>query len=202
MLCNLFIEDPSISLSKALPVQNSDIRSTPTSQSPSCYMGDRNATESWGPKRKRSEKRHSYFQSNLMKEFNSPKVMNQLFQVKDKRVSRSLKLKNHLIDGPDKYFNINNRVVVAASSLAKDAVILSNYDYKTLKIDQPIALGCVQFLVELFSKKREDIQIIYFSTPQLISENLIKKDNVLAIIHESAQYSLLIINMKKKKFPS
>lgn len=58
------------------------------------------------------------------------------------------------------------------------------------------------FLVQLFSKKRKDIQFIFFLTSQLIIENLapIEKDNVLAVIHESEQYSLLIMNMTKKKF--
>lgn len=56
--------------------------------------------------------------------------------------------------------------------------------------------------MQLFSKKRKDIQFIFFLTSQLIIENLapIEKDNVLAVIHESEQYSLLIMNMTKKKF--
>lgn len=199
----IFLDAPSISPSELLHIQNKrniQTPTTPTTPTSSCYIGDRNATESWGPKRKKSEKQHNYFHSNLLREFDSPKVTNQIFQVKDKRVTISTKLKNHLFDDPDKYLNTNEHFIVAASSLAKDACILSNYDYKTLKRDQPVALGCIQFLLQLFSKKRKDIQFIIFETSELISEKLarIQKDNILGIIYESAQYSLLIINLKKK----
>lgn len=40
---------------------------TPKSLPPSCYIGDRNATESWGPKRRTSNPKHTYFNSNLLK---------------------------------------------------------------------------------------------------------------------------------------
>lgn len=69
--------------------------------------------------------------------------MSQIFEVKDKRVTTSAKLKNHLIDDADIYFNPDKLIIVAASSLAKDAVIISNSDYKSLKSDQPVGLECV-----------------------------------------------------------
>ncbi len=190
--------------SKSFHIQNREnietVQSTPTTPTSSCYIGDPNATESWGPKRKKSEKKHNYFHSNLLRKFDSPKVMNQIFEVKNKRVTTLTKLKNHLFDDPDIYFNTNEPFIVAASSLSRNGSILKNHDFNSLQRDQPVTFECVQSIVELFSKKRNDIQFTYFLTLELISEKLtrIQKDNVLGIIQESAQYSLLIINLKKK----
>lgn len=195
------ISQSKCSIQNKRKVETEESPKTPTS---SCYIGDPNATESWGPKRKKSEKQHNYFHSNLLREFNSPKVLNKIFDVKDKRVTESTMLKNHLFDDPDKYCNTNGRFIVAASSLAKDGIILSNYDYMTLRRDEQVALGCIQFIVQLLSKRRKDIQFIFFSTSKLISGQLpvIKKNNILGIIYESGQYSLLIVNLKKKTLPS
>lgn len=168
---------------------------TPTT----CYIGDTNASETWGPKRKKSAQKHNYFNSALLKQFDSPKVKNQIFQVKDKRVASAKKLKNHLFDDPYMYFQAKERFIVAASGPQYETK-LSSEEYKTLQRDQPVALGCIQFFLQLFSKKRNDIQFIVFSSLQLLSEKIekIKKQNVIGIIQELNQFSLLIINFRSK----
>lgn len=125
-----------------------------------------------------------------------PKVKNKIFNVQDNRVVSAKKLKTiSSMIHTNTFIQMNH-----SSSLARGGITLSNNDYKTLQGNQPLALGCINFLVELLSKKRTDIQFITFSTANLISHNLvnIKKNNIIGVIHEFAQYSLVIINLKKQ----
>lgn len=175
------------------------LSTTPTSSS-SQFIGDPNATESWGPKRRKAKPKHSYFQFNLLKRLDSPEVIKQIFEVKDNRVINAAKLSNNLIDDPNVYFRPNSAFVVACV----DKFILSNTDYRSLLPNRQITRDCINFYLNVLPKRenRKDTQFIFFDTCELISENSkvpkIQHDNIILILNQRGVYSLVIINLKKK----
>lgn len=177
-------ESPTVSKSPRTPICSS-----------SSYLGDSNAEESWGPKRRRAKPKHSYYQFNLLKNLDTSK----LFETEDNRVSTAANLKNYLIDDPSLYIKPNSKFVVA--SVPNTSYTLSSNDYKSLQPNEKVTRECVDFILQLLTQdqKRKDTQFIFFDSVELTSApTKIRRDNVIGILSHLGVYSVLILNLKKK----
>ncbi len=164
---------------------------------------NQHAEESRQP-RKKSVK-WTYFTANLLKNFTEPKVLNKIFNSNDKRVSKGVRLTNHLFDDPSIYIKPTEKFIVARVD-RKSGPLLENVDFKCLDEGQ-LTIPCAKFILTILRKKYKQIQYeidnsLEIINPSTTGKNLIRilKDNFIGIVNVNGVYSVIVINFTKRRF--